>query len=226
MLLTASNQTSERFGFTNRKLFFGKLFGELCAALVGRNGQNRTSVTGRDFFLIQHLLGVFGKVEQAQSVGNGRATLRNRARNFRLRAISTLHHALVAICLFNGIQIAALKVLDKRKLEHLHIVGLFNANGNLLQASKLRGLPTALTGNNLVALSIFTNQDRLQKAVFFNRKSQLVELFLIEMHTRLVRIRMHQFDRHLIQMVRSGLGGRLRSSSGFGLGLDLGCNGR
>ena len=37
---------------------------------------------------------------------------------------------------------------------------------------------------------------------------------------------MHQFDRHLIQMVRRCLGGRLRSSSSFGLRLGLSCNGR
>ena len=73
LLLASSNQASERFGLTNRKLFFGKLFGELCATLIGRNGQNRAGVTGRDFLLVQHLLSVFGKIEQTQSVRDGRA---------------------------------------------------------------------------------------------------------------------------------------------------------
>ena len=168
LLLAASNQASERFGLTNRKLFLSKLFGELCATFIGRNGQNRAGVTSRDFLLVQHLLGVFGKVKQTQSVRDGRAAFRNRTRNFRLRAVSTLHHAFVAIRLFDRVQITALEVLDKRKLEYLHIVCLFDANRNLLQASKLGGLPTTLTGNNLIALSIFANQDRLQQAIFLN----------------------------------------------------------
>ena len=35
--------------------------------------KNCAGVTGRDFLLVQHLLGVFGKVKQTQSVRDGRA---------------------------------------------------------------------------------------------------------------------------------------------------------
>ena len=36
LLLAASNQASERFGLTNRKLFLSKLFSELCATFIAR----------------------------------------------------------------------------------------------------------------------------------------------------------------------------------------------
>ena len=119
-------------------------------------------MASRDFLLKQQLLRFLGQLKQTKRICNGRATLRHSLGNLRLRHIQTLHHATIAIGLFDRIQIGTLDVLDKCKFQRLVIIGILDADRHFGKASKLRSLPTALAGDNLIrAFSNRPDKNRL-----------------------------------------------------------------
>ena len=191
----AGEQASEVFGLAHRKLFFTQLVGELFAPFRRRHRKDGAGMTGRDLALEEHLLGVFGKLEQAQGVGDRRAALRHSARNFGLGEVLALHEAFVAVGFLDRVQIGTLDVLDKGELEGLIVLDVLHAHGHLLQAREFAGLPTALAGNDLIGAAVhLAHKDGLQQAFLLDRFGKLGELFFVEARTRLIGIGRHEID--------------------------------
>ena len=153
----------------------------------------------RDLFLKQKLLSLFRKIKKSKCIGDSRTTLGNCLRHFRLGHRASFHQPTISVRLFYRVQIRALDVLDQRKLESLVVINLFYANGNLLKASSLRGLPTALTGDDLIsAIGYLSYKDRLKQTIFLNRSSEFFYFLLFKLGSRLIGIRSDSINLHLI----------------------------
>jgi hypothetical protein len=89
-----------------------------------------------------------------------------------------------------------LEVLDDRDLQRRVVVDLLNEGGDCRDARFARGAPAALARDELVAVfAEGTDEDRLEDAVFLDRRGQLVERVRVEDHPRLTRIRLDPVDR-------------------------------
>ena len=156
-------------------------------------------MTRRDLFLKQKLLSLFRKIKKSKCIGDSRTTLGNCLRHFCLSHRAPLHQPTISVGLLYRIQIRTLDVLDQRKLESLVVINLFYTNGNLLKASSLRGLPTALTGDDLIsAIGHLPYKNRLKQTIFFNRSSEFFYFLFFKLGSRLIGIRSDSINLHLI----------------------------
>ena len=113
--------------------------------------------------------------------------------------------AAVSSCV-SRVQILPLQVLDQRQLHHRAVVGLEDQHRHLGESGLPRGTPAALTGDDLVvAVARGADGQRLDDAVLADRFRKLGKLLLVEILTRLQRIRLYALD---WQRMRLGL--RLR----------------
>ena len=153
----------------------------------------------RDLLLKQKLLSLFRKIEKSKCIGNSRTTLGNCLRHFRLSHRAPLHQPTVSVRLFYRVQIRALNIFNQRKLKSLVVINLFYTNGNLLKTSNLRGLPTALTGNDLIrTIDYLPYKNRLKQTIFFNRSSKFFYFLFFKLGSRLIRIRGDSINLYLI----------------------------
>ena len=183
-------------------------------------------MTGSNLLLEQQLLGFLGKLQQTQGVRNRGTTLRHRLSNLGLRHVQAFHHAAITVRFLNGIKIRTLDVLDKRKFQSLIVASFFDSNRHLLQTSQLRCLPATLTGNDLIrAIIKRTHQNRLQKPVFLDRSGKLLQLFALEIRTRLIGVRGNRVDVHFVHFARLRII-RLCGSSGRNSALNHFLNNR
>ncbi len=66
--------------------------------------------------LEQKLLGIFRQIEKTQSIRDGRTTFRHRLSYIGLCHLLPIHETLIAIRLFDRVQIRTLNILNERKL--------------------------------------------------------------------------------------------------------------
>ena len=153
----------------------------------------------RDLLLKQKLLSLFRKIEKSKSIGNSRTTLGNCLRHFRLSHRAAFHQPSIPVRFLNRVQIRALDILNQGKFEGLVVVNLFYANGNLLKTSSLRGLPAALTGDDLIsAIGHLPYKNRLKQTILFNRSSKFLYFLFFKLSSRLIGIRSDSIDLHFI----------------------------
>ena len=101
-------------------------------------------------------------------------------------------------------EVLALEVLDDGDLERRVVVDLLDHGRDRLESRHLRGAPSALAGDELVAAALDgTDEDRLQDAVLLDARRELGERRLVEGQARLVRIRLDAPDRHLADAGRA-----------------------
>ena len=86
----------------------------------------------------------------------------------------SLNELTIALGLFNGIQIRALKILDQGQREHIFIVNLTDEYWHFFKPSYLGSLITPLTSNDLVMRALFAHQNRLKHTVLCNRICKLL----------------------------------------------------
>ena len=88
--------------------------------------------------------------------------------------------------LLNGIEVGALQVLDEAEHELLVAAG-FGADDrrHAGEAGHARGAPAAFAGDELVALEVPADEQRLQHAVLTNRLRELAERLRVEARAHL-----------------------------------------
>ena len=92
-------------------------------------------------------------------------------------------------------QVLALEVLDDRDLEGRVVVDLLDERRDRLEPGQPRRAPAALAGDDLVGIRPErADEDRLEDAVFADRRGQLLERLGLEDHPRLFRIRLDLVD--------------------------------
>ena len=74
----------------------------------------------------------------------------------------------ISLCLFDWVKIRALKVFNQRECKHLLIINIFNDDRELLKTRKFRSLITALTCDNLIAITVLAHKKRLKNAMLLN----------------------------------------------------------
>jgi hypothetical protein len=70
----------------------------------------------------------------------------------------------------------------------------------------LRRAPAPLAGDDLVAVAVGADDDRLDQAARLDRGGELVERLLVEMAARLVEMRLDRRDRHHLDAAARRLG--------------------
>ncbi len=110
------------------------------------------------------------------------------------------------------IEVRPLQVLDEREFEELAIRDFLHDDGHALEAGDAGSLEAALPGDKLIRrraeIAAHARHDhRLQHAVLADAVRQFAQRCLVELRTRLMRIRDDEVDVH-----------RLDARAGFGLG--------
>ena len=126
-----------------------------------------------------------------------------------------LDQLLVGGCLFQRGQVLAVQVLHQRPLDRAEVVGRANNRRDHRQAGATSSAPAAFTRDQLVGaiLRAWANQYRLQHTDLTHRCSELCQRFLIEVHTRLMRVGNDAGDGQFLQpwlvtrLHRRGVGG-------------------
>ena len=151
--------------------------------------QQRTGVPAGKLAAFQQLAHIGAESEQAQAVCHGRARFADARGGFLLRHLIVFHQGLVALGLFDGVEILALQVFDQRQLGHLAVVCFNDDGGHLLKSCDARGAPAALAGDDLiVAGGKLSHGQRLKNAVLANGIGEIVQRGFVEIFTRLIAV--------------------------------------
>ncbi len=127
-----------------------------------------------DLIFKEELLSILRKVEQSQSVCDGRPTFGDCLCNICLSHLTAFHKAPVSISLFDGIQVRALDILDQCKLKRFIIIDILDLYRNLLQTCKLCCLPTTLSCDDLICfILLFPYKDGLYQSFLLYRVRKL-----------------------------------------------------
>src|SRR5215831_5800898 len=102
-----------------------------------------------------------GESQQSQRVRNRRAIEPDALSQFLLGPAELGEELLIRFRLFHRVQILAEKVLHERNLEALSVGCLAHDGRNAREPSLARRAPTTLARDELIAVAIATNDDRL-----------------------------------------------------------------
>ncbi len=122
-----------------------------------------------------------------------------------LAAFEFVGERVIALRLFQRIEVFALHVLDDRELQRVAVVDVDRDDRHLVQACGLRRAPAPLAGDDLEAVVRAlhrTHHDRLDHAVLPDRVGKLGELGFRKRAARVARIGFQEFDRHLALRAR------------------------
>ena len=78
---------------------------------------------------------------------------------------------------FDGVEVLALEIFDKRHLEDGAVVGLAHEDGNFGQARELGGAPAAFSGDQFEIISQGADDEWLNDALFLDGISEFTEGF-------------------------------------------------
>ncbi len=116
-----------------------------------------------------------------------------------------VNQPLIGLGFLDRVQVLALNVFEDCHLERFSVVELSNDNRNFVQACPLRRAPAALSGHDLVAMSVRAHDDRLDESARTDRGGKLVERCFVEVAPRLMRVRLQAPDGEHLESVASGL---------------------
>ena len=136
--------------------------------------------------LFQHRL---AQRQQPQSIGHGGAGFSNPFRGFLLRHAIPIDQCVIALCLFNRVQILPLQIFNQGQLHGLPVVRLHNDDGDLIQFRQTGGPPAALTGDDLIVpIGHFPDGQGLDDTVLPDGFRQRFQLFIVKIPPGLVGI--------------------------------------
>jgi len=145
--------------------------------------------------LLQKLAHRVGQVQEPGGVGNGGAGLAHPLGHLLLGHAVLVHEDLVAVGLFDGVQILPLEVLDEAQLHDLLVVGLDDHSRDLGKARQLGGPPAPLAGDDLViAGGQPPDGEGLNDPVGADGVGQVGQSFLVETLPGLVQPRLDLRD--------------------------------
>ena len=139
------------------------------------------------------------ELEQPQGVGDRGAAPADPDRDLLVGEAEVLDQLLVGRRLLEHVEVRAVDVLHQRVLERRRVVGVAHQRGDVLEADPAGGAPPALARDDLVALVGLPHQDRLQDPDLADRLRERRELLLVEVLSRLVRVRPDRRHRDLLE---------------------------
>src|SRR4029077_15333973 len=155
-------------------------------------------VPGRQLTRIDVGLHGVGQLQQPDRVADMRPALADDLRDLVLAVLEFVGERLIALRLFERVEVGALHVLDDGDFERLAIADLDEEHRHVVQARALRRAPAPFAGDDLVLIDRAAHrahQDRLNDAALADRRHKLLELGFREGAARVARIRFDEFDR-------------------------------
>ena len=129
------------------------------------------------------------KLKQAHQIGDMAARLMDDLGQRFLGMAIIAHQPGIGFRLFDGVQILALDILDKRYFKCLGIVEVTNDHRDFMKPGALGGPPAPLAGDNLVLpTTVWARDDRLKHAVLLDRVSKLSQRIIIKLLPGLIHI--------------------------------------
>jgi hypothetical protein len=99
--------------------------------------------------------------------------------------------AAISLRLLDRVEIGALDVLDQRDLERLGLAELAHDSGDLVEVCPLRGSPAPLAGDDLEAVAVGADHDRLDDSALLDRGGELRQCGLVEGAPGLAGVRLN-----------------------------------
>ena len=179
--------------------------------------QQHLGLPGRDETVPDQLLHSGRQLEQPQQIGHTAAATADPVGDPLLGVAELLYEPLICRRFFEGIQILAVEVLHQRFLERSRAARVAHHHGDPFQPGAPGSSQAALTGyENIAVVTIVgeSHQKWLQDSQLAHAGRQLVNAFLVEMASRLVRIGLHRPGGYLQQPTASAPGVLLGWSGG------------
>ena len=139
----------EAFEIPHRQLLGDGLPGH--GQRIGHTDQG-TSETGGDLAVPDHLLDRRRQVEEADRVGDMRATAAHHPRDVFLGVLVVVDQALVALRLIDGGEVGALQVFDQADLQGIQIVDRADDDRHVVELGLLRRPPATFAGDDFVGV--------------------------------------------------------------------------
>src|SRR5713101_1201148 len=147
----------------------------------------RARVTGRDRARGDGGLHGRAPTEQAKRLGHGDAMLADALRDLFVCEVELLGQALESARFFDGIEVGALKVLDKPEHKLCVVAGVVaHHGGHRVDACESCRAPSPLTRDQLVAVCGPSHEKRLQHTVLADRFRELSQRFGIKARPHLL----------------------------------------
>src|SRR5665811_2273882 len=140
------------------------------------------------FPLFKKFLNLVRKIKQAQRIGNGGAAAAQLGREIFLGGAEIFLQDRIGPGSVDWVQVFPTEVFDKCELERLPVVCLADDSGNLLETRQLRRAPAALSGDQLVLLSMAANHHRLHQTDCLYRFCKLCKSIVVEYGSRLLGV--------------------------------------
>src|SRR5580700_7955948 len=115
------------------------------------------------------------ELQEAYYVGDRSTVFSGTAADFLMREAEFAAETLVGVGGFDWIEVFALNILDEGKLEHPRIRDILDDDGHLSDTGELRGAPSTLPSNDLVAFLVLADDDGLNNAVDANGRRQFLQ---------------------------------------------------
>ena len=142
------------FYFAHGKSAGDNFAGEVGDCPFGAQPQQRARVSGRELLFLKEPTDRGGKLKQTKSVGDRRTVFANNVGDFLLGKQKFFDQSLVAVGLFDRIEIGPLKILNHCKGERSAIIGRANHSRDLSPAKSGCSPEATLTGDELVAVPV------------------------------------------------------------------------
>src|SRR4051812_46013000 len=96
----------------------------------------------------------------------------------------------IGLGLLDRVEVLALDILDQRDLERLLVAEFAHDGGDFVEPGALRRAPAPLAGDDLEAMTVRTDDDRLDDAARLDGSGELDQAFLLEDAARLAWMRL------------------------------------
>jgi hypothetical protein len=126
------------------------------------------------------------QTQKTRGVANGCAVFTGFCGHFFLGQMKFAHQALIGAGFFDRVEVLALNILDEGYFERSLIGDFADDRGHTAQACPLRCAPSAFAGEELIARSNSSQDQRLNDAAYLDRLSELRQGLFRKMSARLI----------------------------------------
>ena len=139
--------------------------GGVCAFIL--YAEQGSCMSGTDFAADYHFLYPLVKLQQSHRVCHGRPAFPDTSGDIFLTQGEFFHQPLIRLRFLDRVQVLSLDILNQRDFHGFLIREFPYDHRNFFQSGCFGGSPPSFTGNNLVTVILFLNDERLNNPVFF-----------------------------------------------------------
>ena len=148
-------------------------------------------MAGAELAVGEHVAHVFGQVEQPRHIGDVTAAFADHLGDLFLGLAEIVGQPCIGLGLLDRRQLVALDVLDQGDRQRLFVGEIADDDRRFVDLRALCGAPAAFAGDDLERVGLAprrADDQRLQDALFADRRGQVLQRVVVEMAARLQRI--------------------------------------